>query len=49
MRCHYCDRTAAYAPESQGVKVGLCPEHLHDFMSTCAEADLPTALETMET
>jgi len=27
MRCHYCEREAAYEAEQSGVVVGLCEEH----------------------
>jgi len=27
MKCHYCDRDAAYAAEKDGLKVGLCERH----------------------
>lgn len=47
MRCHYCDAGAAYAAESSGVKVGLCEEHLREFVSTCAEDDLSTAIDAL--
>lgn len=48
MRCHYCDAEAAYAPESHGIRVGLCDLHLKVFVSTCSEQDLPAALGELD-
>lgn len=39
MQCHYCDDDAAYAAESDGIKVGLCEEHFRDRLEELAEAD----------
>ncbi|WP_435348413.1 DUF6757 family protein [Haloarchaeobius sp. HRN-SO-5] len=39
MKCHYCDRDAAFAAESDGIKVGLCEEHFRDRLEDLAEAD----------
>jgi hypothetical protein len=39
MKCHYCDRDAAFAVESQGIKVGLCEEHFRERLDDLAEAD----------
>jgi len=44
MRCHYCDRAAAYAAESEGISVGLCEEHFQERIEELAEAD---ALESI--
>jgi hypothetical protein len=44
MRCHYCDREAAYAAEKDGVKVGLCDQHFHERLETLAESDELSAL-----
>lgn len=44
MRCHYCDRQAAYAAEKDGVKVGLCEEHFRERLEALAESD---GLETL--
>ncbi len=47
MRCHYCDAEAAYAADSDGVRVGLCEEHLREFVATCADANLVEAHERL--
>lgn len=39
MQCHYCEAPAAYAAESEGVKVGLCEDHFQDRLEELAEAD----------
>jgi hypothetical protein len=39
MRCHYCDREAAYAAEKDGMKVGLCEEHFRERLETLADSD----------
>ena len=39
MQCHYCDEPAAYAAESEGVKVGLCEEHFKERLEELAESD----------
>ncbi|ADD05594.1 uncharacterized protein Nmag_2024 [Natrialba magadii ATCC 43099] len=39
MNCHYCDREAAFAAESGGLKVGLCEEHFRERLQELAEAD----------
>ncbi|MFB6244448.1 MAG: DUF6757 family protein [Halobaculum sp.] len=39
MQCHYCDRAAAYAAESDGVRVGLCEEHFRERIEELAESD----------
>ena len=39
MYCHYCDREAAFAAESEGIKVGLCDEHFRERLQELAEAD----------
>ena len=44
MRCHYCDREAAFAAESNGVTVGLCESHFRERLQELAEAD---GLETL--
>ncbi len=38
MQCHYCDETAAYAAESDGIKVGLCERHLQERIEELAES-----------
>nr|WP_049890183.1 DUF6757 family protein [Natronorubrum sulfidifaciens] len=45
MNCHYCDREAAFAAESEGLKVGLCEEHFRERLQELAEAD---GLETLK-
>lgn len=47
MRCHYCRADAAYAAESNGLRVGLCDDHLQIFVQTCVEEDLSTALDAL--
>jgi hypothetical protein len=37
MQCHYCERDAAYAAESEGVRVGLCEEHFRERVEELAE------------
>ncbi|MFC6731332.1 MULTISPECIES: DUF6757 family protein [unclassified Haladaptatus] len=38
MRCHYCDREAAFAVEKDHMKVGLCEQHLRERMRELADA-----------
>ena len=45
MNCHYCDREAAFAAESDGVRVGLCEDHFRDRLEDLAESD---ALEELQ-
>ncbi|GAB7018913.1 hypothetical protein JCM18750_17740 [Halostagnicola bangensis] len=45
MNCHYCDREAAFAAESDGLRVGLCEEHFRERLQELAEAD---GLETLK-
>ncbi|MFP8890978.1 DUF6757 family protein [Natrialbaceae archaeon A-CW2] len=45
MNCHYCDQEAAFAAESDGLKVGLCEEHFRERLQELAEAD---GLETLK-
>jgi hypothetical protein len=39
MRCHYCEREAAYEAEQSGVVVGLCEEHFKARVEELAESD----------
>jgi len=39
MRCHYCDREAAYAAEKGGVRVGLCEEHFQKRLEELSESE----------
>jgi len=39
MRCHYCDRPAAFAAESDGIKVGLCERHFRERLEELADTD----------
>ncbi|WP_435334514.1 DUF6757 family protein [Haloarchaeobius sp. TZWWS8] len=39
MKCHYCDREAAFAAETGGLKVGLCQQHFRDRLEELADAD----------
>ncbi len=48
MRCHYCDTEAAYAADSEGVRVGLCERHLQQFVRRYAEADLADVIENVQ-
>ena len=45
MRCHYCDREAEITAESDGVRVGLCPEHFREQVQELAESE---GLEQLE-
>ena len=45
MECHYCDREAAFAAESDGVRVGLCEDHFRDRLEELSESD---ALEELQ-
>jgi hypothetical protein len=44
MYCHYCDRTAAYAAEKDGIKVGLCEQHFRERIEELAESEELEAL-----
>ncbi|WP_435359912.1 DUF6757 family protein [Haloarchaeobius sp. DFWS5] len=39
MKCHYCDHEAAFAAESDGLRVGLCEEHFRERLEELADAD----------
>lgn len=39
MQCHYCDEEAAFAVESEGIKVGLCESHFQERVEELAESD----------
>ena len=39
MRCHYCEREAAFAVERNHVKVGVCKAHLRDRLRELTDAD----------
>ncbi len=39
MQCHYCENPAAYAAESDGIKVGLCEKHLQERIEELAETE----------
>jgi hypothetical protein len=45
MKCHYCNREAAFAAESDGIKVGLCEQHFRERLEELAEADELKALK----
>ena len=45
MKCHYCDQEAAFAAESDGVRVGLCEDHFRDRLEELSESD---ALEELQ-
>ena len=40
MRCHYCDREAAYEATSNGVRVGLCEHHLRSQVEELSASPL---------
>lgn len=44
MRCHYCDRGADYVAESEGVRVGLCEDHVRERVSELADEGAVAAL-----
>ena len=44
MRCHYCDREAAFEAEQAGVVVGLCADHFRERIEELAEDDGLAAL-----
>jgi len=39
MKCHYCDRDAAYAAEKDGLKVGLCERHFRTQVESLADSE----------
>ena len=39
MRCHYCDRDAAFTAEKDGLRVGLCKRHFRERFSELADTD----------
>lgn len=39
MQCHYCGDEAAYAAESDGIKVGLCEQHFQQRLEELAESE----------
>ncbi len=44
MRCHYCDREAAYAAKSDGISVGLCSEHFRERLAELSDSEELAAL-----
>lgn len=44
MRCHECGAEAAYAPETGGVRVGLCERHLQERLATFPDEAIKAAL-----
>ncbi|WP_433626433.1 DUF6757 family protein [Halomicrococcus sp. NG-SE-24] len=44
MQCHYCDRDATFAPESDGIRVGLCDEHFREQFEELAETEAMESL-----
>ena len=49
MQCHYCDEEAAFAAESDGIKVGLCEEHFRERLEELADSDaLKAVRETVD-
>ncbi len=45
MRCHYCEREAAFAAEKDGLKVGLCTEHFRERIEELTDSAELAALE----
>ena len=45
MKCHYCDDEAAFAAETEGVKVGLCEVHFRERLEELSDADELQALK----
>ncbi len=45
MRCHYCEREAAFAAEKDGLKVGLCTEHFRERIEALTDSAELAALE----
>lgn len=45
MQCHYCGDEAAFAAETEGVKVGLCEAHFRERLEELADADELKALK----
>lgn len=39
MRCHYCDRKAAFTAEKDDVRVGLCKPHFRERFQELADSD----------
>ena len=39
MQCHYCDRGADIAVDSDGLEVGVCKTHFHEQMAELEDAD----------
>ncbi|ESP89511.1 DUF6757 family protein [Candidatus Halobonum tyrrellensis] len=39
MRCHYCEREAAYTADRDGVRVGLCENHFRERVEELAESE----------
>jgi len=52
MQCHFCDRAADVAVESEGVRVGVCEAHFREQLDSLADAewlrDLATAVDRGE-
>lgn len=40
MRCHYCDREATFAPEVDGVQVGLCDTHFREQFESLSDSEM---------
>lgn len=47
MRCHYCSREADVTADSEGVRVGLCEEHLQERLEELAASEPLDELEAM--
>jgi hypothetical protein len=52
MQCHFCDRAADVAVESEGVRVGVCEAHFEAQLEALADADslrdLATTVDRVE-
>lgn len=45
MRCHECQAPAAYAPKHGSISIGLCEEHIKQYMASLDESH---SLERLE-
>jgi len=39
MRCHYCESSAAFTAEKDGIRVGLCEAHFRERFNELADSD----------
>jgi hypothetical protein len=45
MHCHYCSREADVTADSDGLRVGLCKEHLRERLEELAASEPLSELE----